>query len=201
LSLHWQNWQYWKKSTALWTRVSNWDITAVVLKTRKQIQSLHLQLQQLSPPRLTNGTIFQLSINNAGAVSITRINGLPRLHQRSKFRIQGMMPSPESGFLAGNAKLKFDAYPFQDYGVVAGHLRWSSHQTSKVVETPQGKVETFWTRNRTRLKPSIQTKNKHVALTLGVQTERTAEVIRSSRRLDWLLNPSKKLQKGWSGTY
>lgn len=105
------------------------------------------------------------------------------------------MPSQESGFLRVGmpVKLKFDAYPFQDYGVVAGHLRWISPD-SKVVETAQGNVETF------ELEIAldqlyIQTQNKRVALTPG-QTATAEVIVRQRRIIDFILDPFKKLQEG-----
>lgn len=171
------------------------DITAEVAQTRKQIQSLQFQLQQRVLRAPTNGTIFQLSIDNAGAVlqpgqTITQI-----APEGAKLVFRAQMPSPESGFLHVGmpVKLKFDAYPFQDYGVVTGHLRWSSPD-SKVVETPQGKVETFDLEIALD-QTYIQTKNKRIALTPG-QTATAEVIVRQRRLIDFILDPFKKLQKG-----
>jgi len=171
------------------------DITAEVAQTRKQIQSLQFQLQQRVLRAPTNGTIFQLSIDNAGAVlqpgqTITQI-----APEGAKLVFRAQMPSSESGFLHVGmpVKLKFDAYPFQDYGVVTGHLRWSSPD-SKVVETPQGKVETFDLEIALD-QTYIQTKNKRIALTPG-QTATAEVIVRQRRLIDFILDPFKKLQKG-----
>lgn len=171
------------------------DIKAEVAQTRKQIQSLQFQLQQRVLRAPTNGTIFQLSIDNAGAVlqpgqMITQI-----APQGAVLVFRAQMPSPESGFLRVGmpVKLKFDAYPFQDYGVVPGYLRWLSPD-SKVVETPQGKVETFELEIALD-QTYIQTPNKRVALTPG-QTATAEVIVRQRRLIDFILDPFKKLQKG-----
>ena len=108
---------------------------------------------------------------------------------------KAQMPSSESGFLrVGHpVKLKFDAYPFQDYGVVQGHLRWISPD-SKVESTPQGKVETFELEIALE-QTYIQTQNKRVALTAG-QTATAEVIVRQRRLIDFILDPFKKLQKG-----
>jgi hemolysin D len=105
------------------------------------------------------------------------------------------MPSHESGFLRVGApvKLKFDAYPFQDYGIVSGHLRWISPD-SKVEETIQGKIETFEL-EIVLDQPYIQNQDKRIALTPG-QSATAEVVIRQRRIIDFILDPFKKLQKG-----
>ncbi|MFN6513725.1 MAG: HlyD family efflux transporter periplasmic adaptor subunit [Nostoc sp. CreGUA01] len=171
------------------------DVLSEINQTKKQIQSLEFQVQQQILRAPTDGTIFQLSINNAGTVvqpgqMVTQIapQGVPLI-----FRAE--MPSQESGFLRVGmpVKLKFDAYPFQDYGVAEGKLRWISPD-SKVVETAQGKVENFELEIELP-KTYIQTKNKRIFLTPG-QTATAEVIVRERRLIDFVLDPFKKLQKG-----
>lgn len=171
------------------------DVRSEVAQTKKLMQSLQFQLQQRVLRAPTNGTIFQLSIENPGSVlqpgqPITQI-----APQGAALVFRAQMPSPESGFLRVGlpVKLKFDAYPFQDYGVVQGHLRWISPD-SKVVETPQGKVETFELEIALE-QTYIQNKNQRVVLTPG-QTGTAEVVVRQRRIIDFILDPFKKLQKG-----
>ena len=170
-------------------------LAAEIAQTQKQINSLAFQLQQrvlLSP---INGTIFELSIDNPGAVlqpgqAIAQI-----APQGALLVFRAQLPSSESGFLREGmpVKLKFDAYPFQDYGVVPGRLHWISPD-SKIVETPQGKVENF--EIEVVLDQNyIQTKNKRIALTPG-QTATAEVIVRQRRLIDFILDPFKKLQKG-----
>lgn len=170
-------------------------VRSEITQTQKLIQSLQFQLQQRVLRAPTNGTIFQLSVDNAGTVlqpgqAITQVapQGAPLV-----FRAQ--MPSQESGFLRVGmpVKLKFDAYPFQDYGVVQGHLRWISPD-SKVVDTAQVKVENFEL-EIALAQTYIQTQTKRVGLTPG-QTAAAEVIIRQRRIIDFVLDPFKKLQKG-----
>lgn len=105
------------------------------------------------------------------------------------------MPSQESGFVRVGmpVKLKFDAYPFQDYGIVQGHLGWVSPD-SKVEETPQGKVETFELEIALE-QTYIPIQNRQVALTPG-QTATAEVIVRQRRLIDLVLDPFNKLQKG-----
>ncbi|MBN3905574.1 MAG: HlyD family efflux transporter periplasmic adaptor subunit [Nostoc sp. NMS1] len=171
------------------------DVLSEIDQTKKQIQSLQFQIQQQTLRTPINGTIFQLSINNAGAVvqpgqMVTQI-----APQRVPLIFRAEMPSQESGFLRIGmpVKLKFDAYPFQDYGVTEGKLRWISPD-SKVVETAQGKVENFELEIELP-KTYIQTKNKRILLTPG-QTATAEVIVRERRIIDFVLDPFKKLQKG-----
>ncbi|RCJ19630.1 hemolysin D [Nostoc minutum NIES-26] len=171
------------------------DVQSEIDQTKKQIQSLQFQLQQQTLRAPIDGTIFQLSINNAGAVvqpgqMVTQIapQGVPLI-----FRAE--MPSQESGFLRVGmpVKMKFDAYPFQDYGVTEGKLRWISPD-SKVVETAQGKLENFELEIEMS-KTYIDTRNKRILLTSG-QTATAEVIVRERRIIDFVLDPFKKLQKG-----
>jgi HlyD family secretion protein len=168
---------------------------AAIAQAQKQIQSLELQLQQRVLRAPTDGTVFQMAVQNPGSVVQP---GQELIHIAPKgvplvFRAQ--MPSQETGFLKLDApvKLKFDAYPFQDYGVIPGRLRWIAPD-SKIVETPQGKTEVFEVEVVLE-QNSIQDQNQSVILNAG-QSATAEVVIRQRRVIDFVLDPFKKLQKG-----
>jgi hemolysin D len=100
-----------------------------------------------------------------------------------------------SGFLqvGKKVKIKFDAYPFQEYGVVSGRVIWVAPD-SKVKESIQGKIETFELKIALD-QPYIQTGNKSTPLTPG-QTATAEIIVRQRRVVDLILDPFKKLQKG-----
>lgn len=170
------------------------DVQSEIAQTKKQIYSLLLQMQQRTLLAPTDGTIFQLSVDHAGAVlqpgqTVAQVapKGVPII-----FRAE--IPSTESGFLRIGmpVKLKFDAYPFQEYGVLEGNLSWISPD-SKIVETPQGKQENYEL-EITLKQTYIQNQNKRVYLTPG-QTATADVIVRQRRIIDFLLDPFKKLQK------
>ena len=96
------------------------DVHSEIAQTKKQIQSLQFQLRQQVLRAPTNGSIFQLSIQNAGSVLQPGQTIAQIAPQGAALVFRAQMPSQESGFLRVGmpVKLKFDAYPFQDYGVV-----------------------------------------------------------------------------------
>lgn len=170
-------------------------LQAETSQSESQIKSLKFQLEQRVFRAPVSGMIFQLPITKAKAVVQPGQLIAQIAPQDSKLVLKAEMPSQESGFLRLGmpVKLKFDAYPFQDYGVLQGYLRWISPD-SKVVETAQGKVENFELEIALD-QTYIQTQNKRFALTPG-QTATAEVIVRQRRIIDFMLDPFKKLQKG-----
>jgi HlyD family secretion protein len=174
------------------------EITALmaeIAQTKNQIESLRFQLGQRVLVAPVNGTVFQLPIQRAGAVvqpgtMIADIApaGMPLV-------IRAQMPTTDSGFLQKGlaVKLKFDAYPFQDYGVMSGKLVDISPTTLEV-DTLNGKVAAY-NLEIAMNQNCIPTASKCIGLRPGDTA--TAEVIVRQRRIiDFLLDPFKKLQQG-----
>lgn len=166
-----------------------------IAQTNNQIQSLQFQLQQQVIRTPISGTIFQFPIQRAGAV-VQPGQMIAQIAQRgTSLVLRAQMAPKESGFLREGmpVKLKFDAYPFQDYGVVKGRLNWVSPD-SKIIDTGKGSIETFEL-EITLEKPYIQTSNRQIALSPG-QTATAEVIVRQRRLIDFILDPFKKLQLG-----
>lgn len=171
------------------------EIKSEMAQTRKQIEAIRLQLQQRVLKAPIDGTIFQLPIKSAGEVVQPGALVAQIAPKNTPLVLRAQMTSQESGFLRLGmpVKVKFDAYPFQDYGIVEGHLSWISPD-SKIRETPQGPIELFEL-EVTLKHPYLKTATRQIALTPG-QTA-TAEVITRQRRIiDYILDPFKQLQEG-----
>jgi hemolysin D len=166
-----------------------------ITQTQKQIQSLTLQLEQRIVRSPTNGVIFQLPIKKAQTfvqtgqvVAQIAPQGLPLI-------LKAQASSQQSGQMRVGmpVKLKFDAYPFQDYGVVSGKLRWISPD-SKTVDIGQTQAEIFEL-EITLDKNYIENVDRRIQLTPGQSA--TAETITRQRRIiDFILDPFRQLQKG-----
>lgn len=170
-------------------------LQAEIQASKSQIKSLKFQLEQRVIRTPLEGTIFQMPIKRPGTVvepgqMIAQVGP-----QGSPLILRAQMVSRESGFLRVGmpVKLKFDAYPFQDYGIIEGRLNWISPD-SKISQTAQGPVETFELEIALD-KTYIQTQNKRIVLTPG-QTATADVVVRQRRIIDFMLDPFKKLQKG-----
>ena len=89
--------------------------------------------------------------------------------------------------------MKFDAYPFQDYGVVKGWLKEIS-PTSQVQESAEGNVAIYELEIELD-ETCIPTANECIVLRPG-DTATAEVVVRQRRLIDFIIDPFKKLQKG-----
>ncbi|QLE54427.1 HlyD family efflux transporter periplasmic adaptor subunit [Nostoc sp. TCL26-01] len=171
------------------------SLKAEIAQSKSQIQALEFQIEQRVIKAPEDGTVFQLPIQKAGSVvqQGTMVAEIAPLS--SPLIIRAQMATNESGSLRTGlpVKLKFDAYPFQDYGVIEGKLTEIS-PTSLEIDTANGKLAAYDLEISLN-KHCISTNNKCIALRPGDTA--TAEVIVRQRRIiDFLLDPFKKLQQG-----
>jgi HlyD family secretion protein len=141
-----------------------------------------------------DGIIFELPVEKPGPVVESGQIVAQIAPKNAALILKAQMPSQQSGFLKVGmpVKIKFDAYPFQDYGVVQGRVSWISPD-SKIQTSSQGNVETY-EMDITIDQPYIQAGNKRIFLTPG-QTASAEVIIRQRRVIDFVLDPFKKLQK------
>ena len=180
------------------------QITALegdIAQTQSLIMGLEYQMQQRVIYSPIIGTIFQMPTKKPGAVVQIGQTVAQIAPQGSPLVLRGRMSSRESGFLSVGlpVKVKFDAYPFQDYGVVPGRLTWISPDS----RTPQNDALTtqatppqdFYEVEIELEQNYVQNNERTVTLTPG-QTAKAEVVIRQRRMADVLLTPFKSLQKG-----
>lgn len=174
------------------------DITSLksdIAQSKSQIDSLTFQLGQRELKAPVSGTLFQLPIQKPGSVVQLGTMVAEIASTNSPLIIRAQMATTESGSLRTGlpVKLKFDAYPFQDYGVLSGELIKISPNTVEV-DTPNGKVAAY--NLEIAIKQNcLPSADKCIPLRSGDTA--TAEVIVRQRRIiDFLLDPFKKLQQG-----
>ncbi|OUL30833.1 HlyD family efflux transporter periplasmic adaptor subunit [Nostoc sp. 106C] len=170
-------------------------LRADIMQSRSQMMSLKLQLEQRTLRSPVDGTVFALPISKPGSVVQSGQMVAQIAPKNTAYVLKAQMPSQQSGFLKKGmpVKIKFDAYPFQDYGVLEGHVSWISPD-SKIQETNQGKIE-IYELEITLSKPYIESGTKRISLTPG-QTATAEVIVRQRRVIDFVLDPFKKLQKG-----
>ncbi len=176
-----------------------------IAQTESQMKSSKFQLGQYAIKAPVAGTIFQFPIQNAGA-TIRAGDTVAALAQRiendlsskSSLLLRAKMPSSETAFLKTGlpAKIKFDAYPFQDYGIVEGHVSWISPD-SKIADERQSTQQQaeFFELEITLDRTYIGTATQLIPVTSG-QTATAEVVIRQRRLIDFFLEPFQKLRKG-----
>ncbi|MEM7593853.1 MAG: response regulator [Cyanobacteria bacterium P01_A01_bin.83] len=161
---------------------------------QSKINGLSYQLEQRIVKSPVNGSIFQLPAQETGTV--LEPGGLVAeiAPQQSSLILKAQMIPTESGSLEQGmpVKMKFDAYPFQDYGVVEGEVV-SISPTTKVVDTAEGKAESYELEVKLD-RDYIQAKNKRVTLRAG-QTATAEVIVRQRRLIDFVLDPFKKLNE------
>lgn len=164
-----------------------------IAQTNTQLKSLNIQLQQRTVRSPIDGMIFELPVTKPGQV-LQSGQRIARIAPKGEeMVIKAQMPSSETGFLKVGmpVKVKFDAYPFQEYGIAKGKVKWISPDSKR---TEQGTVE-IYELEITLDKPYIENGDKRIKLTPGQSA--TAEVIVRQRQvIDLLLDPFKRLQKG-----
>ncbi|MBD2724746.1 HlyD family efflux transporter periplasmic adaptor subunit [Nostoc sp. FACHB-892] len=174
------------------------QITAVqseMAQTRSQIISIRVQIQQRLVRSPINGVIFELPTTKPGAVVQLGQRIAQIAPKNADFVLRASMPNQDSGFLKLGmpVKVKFDAYPFQEYGIVPGKVTWISPD-SKITETPQGNIENYELEIILE-QQYVENGNKRIPLGAG-QTANAEVIIRQRRVIDFVLDPFKKLQKG-----
>ncbi|QLE57356.1 HlyD family efflux transporter periplasmic adaptor subunit [Nostoc sp. TCL26-01] len=170
-------------------------LAAEIAQTKRQIESLNIQIAQRQIKAPVSGTIFQLPIQKAGAAVQPGTMVAEIAAVGSPLVIRGQMETNQSGSLREGlpVKLKFDAYPFQDYGVIEGELIDISPTTIEL-DTTNGKAAAY-NLEITLKQHCIKSGNKCIPLRPGDTA--TAEVIVRQRRIiDFLLDPFKQLQSG-----
>ncbi len=177
----------------LQTQISTLNTEAA--QTRQQIAELERQLEQKVVRAPVSGTVLQLPFKQPKSFVQTGQLVAQIAPQGASNILKVQMPSQSTGFLRVGmpVKVKFDAYPFQDYGVVEGKVQWVSPD-SKLVEAGTGKIEAFEV-NVVLDRDYIQSQDKKIALTLG-QTGTAEVIVRQRRTIDLILDPFKKLQQG-----
>ncbi len=170
-------------------------LTAEIARSKSQIVSTQYQLKQRILKAPVKGTVFDLSIQKAGEVVQPGDAVAEIAPEGSSLVVVAQIATAESGSLTKGmaVKLKFDAYPFQDYGIVRGELTAIS-PTSKLTDTEQGQVANYDLEIKLD-RDCLPTANKCITLRPGDTA--TAEVIVRQRRIiDFIIDPFKKLQQG-----
>ncbi len=165
-----------------------------IRQSQTKIEALTYQWQQRAVSVPVSGTVFQLPIQNAGTVvqpgqTLAQIapDGVPLV-------LRAQISSRESGFIRAGlpVKLKFDAYPFQDYGIVEGEIVWVSPDSRVLpgTEVPQQEVYDVEIKIPQGF---VKVGDRQIPLTAG-QTANAEIVIRQRRVLDLLIDPLQKMR-------
>jgi hemolysin D len=184
------------------------DVKSQVVQSQFRLKSLQLQQQQRTISAPTAGVLYQLPIQHPGAVLKAGDLVAQIAPASAKLVLRAKLETKDSGFIRPGlpAKLKFDAYPFQDYGIVPGQLSWISpnsientiENTIRSNSAPNRKVDVAggyqFDVEIDLAKSSINTQNRQILLQAGQSA--TAEiVVRKRKVIEILLQPFRQLQR------
>lgn len=170
------------------------DLRAEIEQTQSEIEQFNYQLDQRIITADRSGVLFQLPVSKPGAVVQQNQLVAEIAPQHEKLILNADLSTAESGSVREGmaVKLKFDAYPFQDYGVVDGVLI-SKSPTSNV---SQSQTDRSSFEIEVALEdPCIQPQGSCIPFAPG-DTAIAEVVIEERRVIDYILNPFKKIQAG-----
>lgn len=168
------------------------QLQAAIVETQNLLNTARKRLIQrfLSAP--VDGIVSSLDIQHRGEVVQPGRTIAEIAPKTAPLILSANLPDREAGFvkLGMPVQVKLDAFPYQDYGAIAGKVKSISPDTKQ--DKQQGavyKVEVSLDRN------FILTKEQTIPFKAG-QTATADIVIRRRRIAEVLLDPISKLQKG-----
>ncbi len=184
-------------------RAQSLVLQSEIRQSQNRLEALDYQWQQRAVHVPVSGTVFQLPVQNAGSVvqpgqTVARIapEGAPLV-------LRAQVSSQDSGFLREGlpVKLKFDAYPFQDYGIVEGEVTWVSPDSRAMTADASSDLPLTSSPFGGQVydveveiaQPYVQSGEQRIALTAG-QTANAEIIIRQRRVIDLLVDPFKKMR-------
>jgi hemolysin D len=111
--------------------------------------------------------------------------------------LRAQITSADSGFLKVGqpVKIKLDAYPFQEYGIVPGTIRWIAPNSKPAQGAAPGSNAAVFDVEIELAQTTVQVANRTIALKPG-QTANAEIIIRQRHVADFFLDPFRKLQQG-----
>lgn len=167
------------------------QIKAKMTETQGQIASAQTKLKQRFLYAPIDGVVLALNVDHEGEVLQPGQTIAAIAPSDAPLILQAALPDPEAGFVKVGmpVKVKIDAYPFQDYGVVPGRVVALSPDTKQDEQMgPVYEVKVALDRDH------VIEGGRPVTFKPG-QTAQADIVIRRRRILDILLDPIRQLQR------
>lgn len=165
-----------------------------------QIKTARAKLKQRFVYAPVSGIITTLNVQHPGEVLQTGQALAEIAPSQQPLTLSATLPNQEAGFVKPGmaVQLKFDAFPYQDYGMIPGKVTKISQDAH--LDEQRGQVyrlEIQVERNATGDLDSEATAHPHQKISLKAGQTATAEIITRNRRVvDVLLDPLKQLQGG-----
>ncbi|MGF1534996.1 MAG: HlyD family efflux transporter periplasmic adaptor subunit [Elainellaceae cyanobacterium] len=167
-------------------------IRASIQESEALLKAARTKLDQMFVYAPCDGLVLSLDVDNVGemvkpgqTIAAIAPNDAPLV-------LSAALPSGEAGLITGGmaVNVKFDAFPYQDYGVVSGTVMSISPDTK--MDDQLGAVYTV---DVALEQDHIIHEDRPVSLQAG-QTAKAEIVVRRQRILELLLDPIRQLQAG-----
>lgn len=162
-----------------------------ITETEHLLAAARTKLEQMYLYAPVDGVVSSLNVSNSGEVTQAGQTIAEIAPEGAPLMLSAVLPNRDAGFVREGmaVQVKFDAFPYQDYGIVSGTVT-SISPDAKVDEKLGAvyKVEIALEQNTAIEAQRMQLKAGQTA---------SAEIITRQRRIvDILLDPIKKLQQG-----
>ncbi len=164
------------------------ELQAKLQQSEKQLQQAQTEIKQLTLKAPVDGVVMSLNVRNRGEVVQPGQTIAEMASQTAPLILAAALPTREAGFVkvGDSVQIKFDAYPYQDYGMVRGKVTTISPDVK--VDDRLGAVY------RVDIALDRQSSSQVTRLKAG-QTATAEIIIRRRTVAEMLLDPIRQLQK------
>lgn len=168
------------------------QMQAKIAENQNLINSAKAKLKQRFIYSPVSGTVTSMQVGHIGEVVQPGQTLAEIAPQDSPLILLASLPDREAGFVKKgmSVQVKFDAFPYQDYGIISGKVVGIS------LDAKQDKQLGAVYEVRVELERNYVTANQKTIQFKAGQTATADIVLRRRRIVDLLLDPFKQLQKG-----
>ena len=167
------------------------QINSKIAETKNLLVTAQAKLKSKFLKSPIDGTVLSLDLQNIGKVVRAGQTLVEIAPVGEPLVLSAIIPNKDAGFITTGmlAQVKFDAYPYQDYGVISSKVI----SVSPDAESNERLGEVY--RVELALNRDYITENQHPIKLKAGQTANVDIIIRRRRVLDLLLDPIRKLQQ------
>lgn len=167
------------------------QLESKIAETKNLLATARTKLRQFDLKAPVDGSVLTLNLQNTGEVVQPGDTLVEVAPQGAKLILSATVPNQEAGFVTKGmpVKIKLDAYPYQDYGVIQGTVKSISSDAKS-----DEKLGEVYKLDIALDKNYINEEGKQVQFKAG-QTATADIIIRHRRIADILIDPIRQLQK------
>jgi len=167
------------------------ELQGKIAETQNELAMVRSKQQETLLESPIDGTVLSLNLQNIGQVMQPGQTIAEIAPKDAPLVLDAAIPNHEAGFVEKNmeVKIKFDAYPYQDYGIVGGKVISISPNSETNEQGTFYNIEIALDRNY------IQHNQQKIEFQIGQSAN--AEIITRRRRIaEVIFEPLQKLQEG-----